>query len=188
MDDCEARVHNHAFENFLMAGVEAYASQILEEVDPPLSWKAYTAACEDYQFARKRFEEKGMELPSFYEHSYNSSLSQYWATASWAASQIYSCQLKGMSFMDAEASMDKTYAVYAADYAGRMLACQESGNSDCPASGFFYREPDHKQILPLFNTSITPSIIPLQASLKEDIALKVIVKSPTVSVFSTNIL
>ena len=90
--------------------------------------------------------------------------------------------------MDAEASMDKTYAVYAADYAGRMLACQESGNSDCPASGFFYREPDHKQILPLFNTSITPSIIPLQASLKEDIALKVIVKSPTVSVFSTNIL
>ena len=147
MDDCEARVHNHAFENFLMAGVEAYASQILEEVDPPLSWKAYTAACEDYQFARRRFEEKGMELPSFYEHSYNSSLSQYWATASWAASQIYSCQLKGLSFMDAEASMDKTYAVYAADYAGRMLACQESGNSDCPASGFFYREPDHKQIV-----------------------------------------
>lgn len=123
----EARVHNHAFENFLMAGVEAYASQILEEVDPPLSWKAYTAACEDYQFARRRFEEKGMELPSFYEHSYNSSLSQYWATASWAASQIYSCQLKGLSFMDAEASMDKTYAVYAADYAGRMLACQEPG-------------------------------------------------------------
>lgn len=135
MDDCSARVHNHAFENFMMAGVEAFASRILAETDHPLSQKAYDAACEDYQFARKRFEEKGMELPSFYEHSYGSSLSLYWAAASWAASQIYAC----------EANPD--YAGYAAQYARLMLSCQETGSTGCPLSGFFYRDPEHKAIV-----------------------------------------
>lgn len=153
MDDCRARVHNHAFENFLMAGVEAYASQIFAGVDPPLSWKAYTAACEDYQFACNRLEEKGMELPSFYEHSYNSSLSLYWAAASWAASLIYSCHRDmspasaPISCADRDCSAADTYAECAADYARRMLSCQEKGKTDCPFSGFFYREPDHRQIV-----------------------------------------
>ncbi len=135
MDDCSARVHNHAFENFLMAGVEAYAAQVLSEIDPPLSLKAYTAACEDYQFAHIRFEEEGMELPIFFEHSYNSSLSLYWATASWAASQIYACQ------------KDALYADFAVRYVSRMLTCQETGSAGCPMSGFFYREPDHTTIV-----------------------------------------
>ena len=135
MDDCSARVHNHAFENFLMAGVEAYAAKVLSEIDPPLSQKAYIAACEDYQFALKRFEEKGMELPIFFEHSYNSSLSQYWATAGWAASQIYSCQ------------QEAVYADFAQQYVRKMLTCQETGTGSCPMSGFFYREPDHKVIV-----------------------------------------
>lgn len=135
MDDCCARIHNHAFENFLMAGVEAYAARVLEEIDFPLSQKAYLAACEDYQFAHNRFEEKGMELPIFFEHSYNSSLSQYWATASWAASQIFSC--KGES----------RFGDFSVEYACRMLTCQETGNKNCPIAGFFYREPDHKAIV-----------------------------------------
>ena len=58
-----------------------------------------------------------MELPSFYEHSYGSSHSLYWAAASWAASQIYAC--KG----------EPAYAGYAAEYARLMLSCQETGNT-----------------------------------------------------------
>ncbi len=135
MDDCYARVHNHAFENFLMAGVEAFASQVLSATDPDLSWKCLSAACEDFEFARQRFAEKGMELPIFFEHSYNSSLSQYWATASWSASRIYAC------------NQDSFYAKTAVEYADQMLLCQETGQKDCPMSGFFYRDPDHRTIV-----------------------------------------
>jgi hypothetical protein len=135
MDDCDARVHNHAFENFMMAGVEAFASRVLAETDHPLSQKAFDAACEDYRFARAHFAKEGMELPSFYEHSYGSSLSLYWAAASWAASQIYAC--KG----------EPAYAGYAAEYARLMLSCQETGNTGAPLSGFFYRDPDRRSIV-----------------------------------------
>lgn len=135
MDDCCARVHNHAFENFLMAGVEAYASQVLRDEDPALSWKCLSAACEDFRFAHRRFAEKGMELPVFFEHSYNSGLSLYWAAACWSASLIYAC------------GKDSFYAQAAADYAEKMLLCQETGQRDCPMTGFFYREPDQKTIV-----------------------------------------
>lgn len=135
MDDCSARVHNHAFENFLIAGVEAFAANVLSEVDPPLSWKAYTAASEDFRFAHKRFEEKGMELPVFFEHTYNSSFSLYLAAASWAASQIF------------YSGGEDEFARFAADYGNRMLSCQETGTKGCPMTGFFYREPDHKTIV-----------------------------------------
>ncbi|HIS30834.1 MAG TPA: glycoside hydrolase family 9 protein [Candidatus Limivivens intestinipullorum] len=134
-DDCAARVHNHAFENFLMSGIEACAARALEELDPPLARKAYAAACEDYRFALKRFEEKGMELPIYFEHSYNSSLSLYWAAASWAASQIYACE------------KDPAFSEYAVSFGEKLLSCQETGTPGCPMSGFFYREPDHKDIV-----------------------------------------
>ena len=135
MDDCDARVHAHAFENFLLSGVEAYAATAFKELDPALSYKAYSAACEDYAFALKRFEEKGMELPSFYEHTYHSSLSQYYAAASFSASAIY--RFGGES----------RYGEYAASFASGMLSCQETDTPDCPIHGFFYREPDKKAIV-----------------------------------------
>jgi len=135
MDDCPGRVHNHAFENFLMGGVEAYAAVVFREADPELSWKCATAAQEDYQFALKRFEEKGMELPNFYEHTYNSSLAQYWATASWAASFIYAV------------TGDKMYGDHAVHFGDLLLTCQETGSESVPMRGFFYREPDHKTIV-----------------------------------------
>lgn len=135
MDDCEARVHNYAFENFLMSGVEAYASQVLAQTDPPLAQKSYSAACEDYLFAVKRFEEKGMERFIFYEHSYNSSLSLYYAAACWAAARIYACR------------KDSRFSGYALSFCREMLSCQETGQAGCPMSGFFYRDAGHRAIV-----------------------------------------
>lgn len=135
-DDCSARVHNYAFENFMMAGVEAYAAKVLKEMDPPLAEKAYTAACEDFEFARERFEEYGMERYIFFEHCWNSSYSLYQAAASWAASLIFDCQ------------KEEKFGSYAVSYAEEMLKCQETGQTDgCPMSGFFYRDTSCKEIV-----------------------------------------
>lgn len=135
LDDCDARVHNYAFENYMMAGVEAFAARALAEIDPPLSRKAYCAACEDYRFAEERFCEKGMERYIFFEHSWNSALSLYWAAASWSASQIFA------------SGEDPFFAERAVSYGDLMLSCQETGKEGCPMSGFFYREPDHRAIV-----------------------------------------
>lgn len=135
MDDCDARVHNYAFQNFMMSGVEAYAANALAAIDPPLADKAYAAACEDYRFAEERFLHHGMERYSFYEHSYNSALSLYWAAAGWAASLIY------------EVHKDSYFSERAVSYGAKMISCQETGGGNCPMSGFFYREPDHRTIV-----------------------------------------
>lgn len=132
MDDCAARVHNYAFENFMMAGVEAYAAEVLAEIDAPLAAKACSAACEDYRFAEQRFLSHQMERYIFFEHSWNSSLSLYYAAASWAASLITRC------------SKEAYFAERAVYWAEQMLRCQETGEGNCPMSGFFYREPDHR--------------------------------------------
>lgn len=135
MDDTPARVHNHAFENFLMSGIEAFAALTFKEKDPELAWKCLHCAKEDYRFALERFNEKGMELPIFFEHTYNSGLSQYWATASWAASAVYA------------ASGDKYFAREAEAFADKLLECQETGSPGIPLKGFFYRTPEKKTIV-----------------------------------------
>jgi hypothetical protein len=135
MDDVAARVHNHAFENFLCSGIEAFASIALKEWDPELSWRCGVAAAQDYGFALARFEDAGVEQANMYEHTYNSSLSQYYATASWAASQIF------------EAIGEPYYAGEARKFAGLMLECQETGDAKLPLSGFFYRDSTKKTIV-----------------------------------------
>lgn len=135
MDDAAARVHNFAFENFLMAGIEAYGAIALKEQDTALSWKCLAAAKQDYQFAQERFETMGIERPIIYEHTYNSGLSQYYATASWAASLIY------------KATEDQYYAQKAEHYTEVMLQCQETGTEGIPFSGFFYRDASKKTII-----------------------------------------
>lgn len=135
-DDCKARVHDHAFENFYLSGAEAYAASALKELDHPLSEKCLSAAKEDFTFAQAVFRERGMELPVYFEHTYNSSLSQYWATASWAASMIYR----------ADGFRDEDIAAAAREYASLMLSCQEIGGNG-PAAGYFYRDPGHKTIV-----------------------------------------
>ena len=135
MDDVSARVHNHAFENFLCSGIEAFASIGLKERDRELSWRCREAAVQDYRAALERFEACGMELPDMYEHTYNASLSQYYAAAGWAASQIFA------------ASGEEYYAGKAREFAGLMLGCQETGGAKLPLVGFFYRDAEKKTIV-----------------------------------------
>lgn len=133
-DDVQARVHDHAFENFLFAGIEAYAAQTLMGYDDALASNALQAAKEDFAFARKKFAETGVDPAHMFEHTYNSGLSQYYAVIVWAASCLYA------------ASGEEPYASIARNTAKKLLACQEQGQ-DAPLSGFFYRDETHKTIV-----------------------------------------
>ncbi len=134
-DDDAARVHNRSFDNFLCAGVQAYAGHALRQEDPDLAWVAIRAARDDYGFALRRFEDVGPETRVVMEHTHNASLSQYYAAASWAASQIYG------------ATGESYYALEAARWLDRMLACQDSGDAGLPFQGFFYRDESKRTIV-----------------------------------------
>ena len=133
-DDVTARVHNHAYENFLFAGIEAYAAQTLLGYDDQLASNALTAAKEDFAFAEKKFQETGVDPAQMYEHTYNSGLSQYYAVIIWAASCLF------------EATKDPYYASTARETAKKLIACQEQGDG-APLRGFFYRDESHKVIV-----------------------------------------
>lgn len=133
-DDVQARVHDHAFENFLFSGIEAYAAETLRGYDDELAAIALTAAEEDFAFAGKKFAETGVEHFTVFEHTYNSGLSQYYAVITWAASCLYA------------ASGREYYAESARNWAEKLLACQETGEK-APVAGFFYRDEDHKTIV-----------------------------------------
>lgn len=134
-DDVEARVHNHSFENFLFAGVEAYAAETLGEYDENLADCALKAAREDFTFAEQKFAETGVEPAHMYEHTYNSGLSQYYAVIVWAASCLY------------QSTKEDYYAKTAREYARKLLACQERGEAGLELTGFFYRDESHRAIV-----------------------------------------
>lgn len=133
-DDVQARVHNHSFENFLFAGIEAYAAETLKGYDDELASNALQAARDDFAFAQKKFAQTGVDPAHMYEHTYNSGLSQYYAVQVWAASCLYS------------ASGDKKYALTAREVAEQLMKCQEVRKT-VPISGFFYRDETHKTIV-----------------------------------------
>lgn len=133
-DDIQARVHNHAYENFLFSGIESYAAKTLEGYDNLLASNALTAAKEDFAFAEETFAQTGVDPAHMFEHTYNSGLSQYYAVIVWAASCLY------------EASGEARYADTARAYADKLLACQEQGHV-APLNGFFYRDETHKTIV-----------------------------------------
>lgn len=135
MDDCEARVHNSSFDNFVIAGVEADSHIAFEEKDPELAWKCLQTAREDFAFAHQRFARVGLEEPYFREHSTSASESQYYAAAAWAAAKLYGVTGK------------EEYRAYAEDYAARLLACQETGGLGLPLSGFFFRNEEKGAIV-----------------------------------------
>jgi hypothetical protein len=117
-----------------MAAVEAGAAAAYGETDKPLSWKCLDAAREDFNFALERFNQVGLEEPVIHEHGGSASLSQYYAAACHSASLLY--RLTGEDF----------YALAAADFANRLLACQETGEA-APLKGFFYRDETKKAIV-----------------------------------------
>ncbi len=134
-DDEQVRSHNRSFDNWLLSGVQAFAGRVLKEEDPDLAWVCVRAAKEDYGFAIDRFNEVGTESRIKMEHTHNASVSQYYAVASWAASQIYA------------ATEIKYYAEEAERFGDLMLDCQDNGEAGLPFSGFFYRDDQKKQIV-----------------------------------------
>ena len=133
-DDVPTRVHDHAYENFLFAGIEAYAAETLRGYDDALSSNALQAAIEDYGFAWEKFRQTGVDPAHMFEHTYNSGLSQYYAVIVWAASCLYSV------------SCLACYATDAAETARKLLSCQEQ-SPEMPVRGFFYRDESHRQIV-----------------------------------------
>ncbi len=138
LDDISSvRVHNSAFDNFLFSGYEAYAAMTIDR-DPMLQSYLQRVAKEDFEFALKRHAKVGYgEFIHFYEHSYNTSESQYMATISWAASMLY------------KLTKDTYYAQKAAEYIRFTLDCQRKeplGDKD-KTKGFFYRDKLRKSIV-----------------------------------------
>lgn len=134
-DDVMVRVFDHSYENFLFAGVEAYAAHAFREDGKELGRGALQAAKEDFAFGEKKFAETGVEPAHMYEHTYNSGLSQYYAVIVWAAANLY------------QACGEEYYAGKAVEYADKLIACQEQGGANLPFDGFFYREESHKTIV-----------------------------------------
>jgi hypothetical protein len=138
LDDIQSvRVQNNSFDNFLYAAYEAYAAMTLDG-DPAFTEYLGKIAREDFAFAMKTYQESGYSgFSQMYEHTYNTSQSQYMATVSWAASMLY--QLTG----------EKQYAQKAADFIRYTLKCQRTtplGDAK-GLHGFFYRDTTQKSIV-----------------------------------------
>jgi len=139
-DDTPTRVHNHPFDNFLLGGIEAYAALSITDDNMQRNLLIKTAK-EDFDFALKEHQRSGFRpFTYFWEHSYNTSESQYMATASWAASILY--QLTGETY----------YASQAREFMAYVLDCQrtEPLQGKDKLSGFFYRDKS-KKIITHFN-------------------------------------
>jgi hypothetical protein len=134
------RVHNRAFENFLFAGIEAYASMAIER-DVMLKEHLRKVAEEDFSFAMERFEKLGYEellgAGGGGDHAAMASRSQYMANISFTASLLY--KLTGKKY----------YAGIAAETIRYTLGCQrtEPLMDKDKIRGFFYRDLDKKSIV-----------------------------------------
>lgn len=107
-------VNDGAYENFVLSGIEAYASMVIDD-DPELCEYLRKAAVEDFGFAKKRFDkygfaELGMSVGS---HAKNTPESQYMASVSWAASTLY------------KATGNRYFAEQAAEFIKMPLDCQQ---------------------------------------------------------------
>lgn len=134
-DDTPARVQNNPFDNFLHAGIAAYAAMVYPESG--MRDKLVRTAREDFDFALTEHHTTGFgNFIHFWEHTYNTSESQYMATASWAASMLY--RLTGES----------RYADTARQMMDYVLACQQTAPiGKEKINGFFFRNTDHKVVV-----------------------------------------
>ena len=125
MDDCYARVHNHAFENYLFSAIEAQAA--LDETDADRRDALMNAAREDFAFAEERYAAYGRELPIFFEHSYSSPRSLYAAAAIVGAVLLY------------RLTKDNAYLHAVQPHTSVLLASQMRDTAQ-PVSGYFCRD------------------------------------------------
>jgi hypothetical protein len=134
----QVRASNSAFANFLLSGIEAYASMSIAN-DPMLRENLRKIAKEDFGFATKRFDEMGFgEMgPRSGGHTGMTSHSQYMATISWAASMLY------------KLTHERSFADKAAESIRYALQCQrtEPLNDAGRTAGFFYRDLDRRSIV-----------------------------------------
>jgi hypothetical protein len=134
-DITTVRKQNLAFDNFLLSGYEAFAAKNIPD-DARIREKLAKAAIEDFDFAMQKFQKDGFDRFLFmYEHSYNTSESQYMATISWAASQLYCLTGK------------KEYAGIAAEYIRYTIDCQEKTPLGNGLRGWFYRNREGRSIV-----------------------------------------
>ncbi len=132
MDDVFARCHNNAFENLLLSAIEADAAAHECACDRSLSGALLQAAKEDFFFGVKELPLAMEKRPSFFEHSYASSLSLHYAALVYAAAELL------------KQGQDAQIAALLSEYTEKLLACQETGNAFA-VSGFFYRDESHDQ-------------------------------------------
>ncbi len=142
-DDIETvRVQDMAFDNFLCSGIEAYAAMTLPESAVEERESLARAAEEDFAFASEKFEKNGYDVfYQMYEHTYNTSRSQYHATISWAASQLY--KLTGKNGYAERATREIEYT----------LSCQETSPIAGGLSGWFYRDTTRRSIVHFIHQS-----------------------------------
>lgn len=130
------RVQNVPFDNYLLAAYEAYAARVLTE--PAMCDYLRRVALEDFWFAEQQFEKIGNSgYINPYEHSYSTSMSQFMATVSWAASQLYALTGEQKFADKAEAAIEY------------VLDCQQTEPIDgnkC-LCGFFYRDKDRASLV-----------------------------------------
>ncbi len=136
-DISSVRVQNLAFDNFLYSAYEAYAAMSIDR-NPRMQEYLLRIAKEDFNFAMKRHQAVGYgEFIHLYEHSYNTSESQYMATISWAASMLY------------KLTKEESYAKIASEYIRFTLDCQrkEPLADTNRTKGFFYRDKSRRSIV-----------------------------------------
>ncbi len=136
----EIRVHNGALENFILAGIEAVASEMTDR-DDALKNNLRKIAIEDFDYAMQRFNQHGFEelikTGGGGNHAGMASQSQYMANISWAAIMLY--RLTG----------DKRYADEAVRAIQYTLQCQrvEPLKDKDGLAGFFYRDLSRRSIV-----------------------------------------
>ena len=135
------RKQHHAFDNYLYAAYEAYASLLLNDE------QLKQVAIEDFGFADSQFLVHGLDTFKIkMEHTYGMPESIWMAAASWSASMLY--QLTG----------EKIYADKAAQYIHYTLMCQEQSGE---MAGYFYRDSTHQSIVHFMHQSREQ--LPIQA-------------------------
>lgn len=124
------RTQNNSFDNFLCAAYEAFGAMNLN-ADKAFKDALRKAAIEDFDFALAKYNADGFDrFPHIMEHSYNTSESQFMATASWAASMMY------------QLTSDAKYAQLASEYISYVTASQHTEPLADGSCGFFYRNTD----------------------------------------------
>lgn len=135
-DDAGRRVcnvYNGAYENFVLAGIEAYAAMVLKD-DPEMVVKLRRSAVEDFAWGLERYAELGFQelITAPRAHARNTPESQYNASVSWAASMLY--KLTG----------DESYAEQAVRFIQLPLQCQCTEAIGGGLKGFFYGDAERR--------------------------------------------